>query len=578
MKIISRVKATILNIRKSIERFPVTIGMSIILTILLIYFNEVSSSLSEESRESLVRLNMVVGLGIPLSLCIGLLYERFNKGKSFIWYILGAFLLFLYHNVLLDDFQMVSISRYIGTMVFLILVFFYALNLWYDVNYEAYVIKIFSGWFITVLYASVLYFGISAILFTIESLFDININRDLYLYSFFIVTFIFGISMFLSKIPLKDQDFKDYLYPKSLKVLLVYIVIPLISIYTIILYAYFVKILISWEWPKGLVSHLVLWYSAISAGVIFLITPVLYENKVANIFKIWFPKFILPILVMMFISIWQRIDQYGITENRYYIVLLSIWVFGIMLYFSFMKPLKNIVIPISLSIFVLISIYGPISSYSISKASQNNRLNKILRNNDMLVEGIIKSNSNADKQSQTEISNIISYFNSNHSLGDIKVLPKDFQLADTINLFGFEYKPYEPSFGSQDYYSYYTDINQKPISIEGFDYYVNMSTWNQQEIITENINIRYNQNNYNLSIYEDGDELLIINLEEASREIDHSLNTEKNSLDISQMTIDREDTKIKVRLIFTNINGRYNINSDEITLDNADFLLFIDKK
>lgn len=45
---ISGVKATILNTRKSIERFPIKIGMSIILTMLLIYINEISSSLSEK--------------------------------------------------------------------------------------------------------------------------------------------------------------------------------------------------------------------------------------------------------------------------------------------------------------------------------------------------------------------------------------------------------------------------------------------------------------------------------------------------------------------------------------------------
>ena len=71
-------------------------------------------------------------------------------------------------------------------------------------------------------------------------------------------------------------------------------------------------------------------------GNIF-ITPILDKNKWAYRFKHWFPKFILPILIMMFISIGIRIRQYGVTENRYFVIILGLWVLGIMLYFTFTK-------------------------------------------------------------------------------------------------------------------------------------------------------------------------------------------------------------------------------------------------
>ena len=79
--------------------------------------------------------------------------------------------------------------------------------------------------------------------------------------------------IFLAGIPTKNEKLSLEDYSRLLKVLVLYIVMPLITVYTIILYIYFGKIIITRVWPEGLVSHLVLWYSVISAAVLFFITP-----------------------------------------------------------------------------------------------------------------------------------------------------------------------------------------------------------------------------------------------------------------------------------------------------------------
>lgn len=585
MKLGERIKSTLLSTKKSVRRFPITIAVSVVLTILLIYLREVSPDISIDLREKLGRIAMVIGLGIPLTASIGLLSERFLKDKrsiSLIGYIVGAVFLVLYYNFLLKDFSIVSGTRYLGTMLIFILVFFYALKLKHDINYESYVISVFSSGFITALYSAVLYLGLSAIIFTIDNLFEANIDSRIYYNMFIIVVFIFGISLFLSKIPERDEDFIGYNYARTLKILLIYIVIPLITVYTIILYAYFVKILITWEWPKGLVSHLVLWYSVLSVGVIFLITPVLEENKVAKLFKIWFPKFVLPILVMMFMSIWQRIDQYGFTENRYYVVILGLWVLGIMLYFSFKKPLKNIIIPFSLSLVILIAIYGPLSSYSIAMASQNNRLNSLLEDNGMLSNGTITSNPNVDKDIQREVSNVINYFVINHSLKDIKVLPDDFEFRDTKDLLGFEFTPYDNYNGNENYFNYFSNTFQQPINIEGYDYYMNVSSWNAQEIIIDNLTVKYDNKDNNLTIDENEINLLTQDINTFVEEIHSNLKDKPNNTkeinNIEEMTFDIENENIRAKILFSNVNGRINDSNDVLNLESVEFLLLIDKK
>lgn len=580
MKIREKIKGSLLNLRKSVERFPITILVSVILTIVLIYLVENNSTLTIESRERLGRIAMVVGMGIPLSLVIGLFNERFEKSPILKWglYGLGGIVLFLYYTFLLQDFRMVEITRYIATMIFLVIVVFYILKIKHDVNYEVFVIKIFSGIFLTILYCGVLFGGLAAIYATIEGLFDVNIKEELYLYTFFIVVFIFGVTMLLSKIPEKDEDFLDYNYARSLKVLLAYIVIPLISIYTLILYAYFVKILVEWEWPRGLVSHLVIWYSAISVGVIFLITPVIEENKVAKLFRTIFPIANLPILLMMYISIFQRINQYGFTENRYYIVIFGLWITGMMLYFIIKRPLKNIFIPISLSIIVLLSVYGPVSSYSISKWSQNTRFNNILESNNMIQNGNIVPNPQLEIEAQRQLNSIVNYFISSHDVYDLKALPDEFEIGKMEDTFGFKYEPYYPGIDGDQYFGYYLDIYDKPINIDGYDYYVQMSSWRENETLVDTLSMSYNRGNKTLSISENSLELISVDIGEMALEVHSKKEFDfegKNIVSLSDMTFDEENQNIKVRLIFTNINGRFVKATERIEVENAEFILLI---
>lgn len=61
----------------------------------------------------------------------------------------------------------------------------------------------------------------------------------------------------------------------------------------------------------------------------------------------------------------------------------------------------NILIPFTLSIVALISVFGSFSSYSISKISQNNRLEKILLKDNMIKNGKIQSSPDISKEDKS---------------------------------------------------------------------------------------------------------------------------------------------------------------------------------
>jgi len=582
MKILNKIKTTLINLTKSIERFPITIGLSSILMVLFIILNESMSEMTTVQIENFSRINMVVGLGVVLSLCIGLLIERFFYGhlvKSIISYLLGGVSLLLYYYTLLPSFDFVPMSRFIGLVFIFTIGFFFIPWLQKKENYEVYVIKVFSCFFTTLLYSAVLYFGLSAILFTTNTLFDLEVDGKYYYYIFLLVSLVFAISLFLSKLPAREDQLKEYTYSKSLKVLLLYIVIPLISIYTLILYVYFAKILITGEWPKGLVSNLVLWYSAISVGVIFFITPILEDNPLGKQFKTWFPKVIIPILAMMFVSIGLRISQYGITENRYYVVLLGLWVTGIMIYFSLSKPLKNIIIPITLSITLIIAIFGPLSGYSLSIKSQNNRFNHILLENNMLDGGNIGKNTALPKKIKEDLSNIISYFETYHNFKDLKVLPDNFKVSTMESLFGFEHTP-QYAFNEQEYFYYNLDLYTIPIAVDGYDYSIHVNTYNQQRQTIENLNFNYKPYSHEFSIKDRDRPLLNENILAYVTEIyKKNGQTDKGIItSIEDMSFEEETKDLKVKFIFTSINGRNNTDTDDLILEGADFILLIHQK
>lgn len=584
MKFRENIKTTLYSMKNSIKRFPITVLISIIFVIVQIYINEQGYVSNDDIREFHNKLSLIIGLAIPLSICIGFINEVFLKKnilKEIISYIIGTLMLVIYYTFLLKNLNELSLIRYTGTMIFLILAFFYIPRLKNNKDYELYVMDVNTSFAITFVYSFVLYFGLAAIIFTIDKLFDGNIDSKYYFYMFLIVAFIFGLSLFISKLQHTDKNYHDYEYSSAWKILLVYIIIPLITAYSIILYVYFAKIIITREWPKSLVSNLVLWYSTLSVFIIFTITPILEENKIAKAFKQWFPKLVLPILLMMFMSMYQRIDQYGVTENRYYVIALGLWVTGMMLYFSIKKPLINVIIPITLSLVVLNSVYGPLSAYTVSTKSQNRRFNKLLVSYDILVDGKLVVNPSITSEGQKEISNVIEYFKRSDKLSRIKIFPKDFKTEQVEDLLGFSFKPdiYGEN-SNEEYFNYYLETNKIILDIKNFDYYVNSNTWSNEKTIIGDMELSYDDKKNELKLTLGEKVLFAEDIKGLVLEINDRLkvNKEVKTVQLEDMIIDKDYGEVNIKYIFTNISGSNHYDNKSIKLDGIDYIILIDKK
>jgi hypothetical protein len=245
--------------------------------------------------------------------------------------------------------------------------------------------RLFLRFLLAALYAAVLYAGLAIALAVVHALFRVDISYKWYLKLFALVSSGFLTIFFLAGMP---DDFKglaeDRTYPKGLKIFTQYVLIPLMTIYLAILLTYEIKIVLEWTMPKGLVSYLVLGYAVFGILSLLLIYPIKDQegNGWIRLFSKFFYLMMIPLLILLLLAIGKRVADYGVTESRYILIVLGLWLTAITLYFLLSKRQNIKIIPTSLCLIALLATYGPQSAFSISKYSQLTRLKKIIKSKD----------------------------------------------------------------------------------------------------------------------------------------------------------------------------------------------------
>ena len=579
-KIATLLKTLMTKLSSSLKRFPGTIALAVSVVSVLIYVNHMHSELSNETLETLQRTAMILALGIPVSLCIKTLFERMpaqNTLPRVLAYIGAAASLVFYYLYLLQDFEMVTVTRYIALSFALYLAFTFIPNFYRRENYELYVIKLFTSFFITFLYSAVLFLGLAAMLFTVDTLFVLKLSEKLYFDIWLIAAGVFAPTHFLADIPRYREEVPPEYYPRVLKVLLLYIVMPLIIAYSTILYVYFAKIIITRQWPDGMVSHLVLWYSFISILVLFFVYQLRRSNKWVGVFVSYFPKLVIPLLAMMFVSMGIRIKAYGVTENRYFVLAAGLWVTVGYVYHILRKDVRNIFLPVSLALVAVLAVTGPWSAYNVSRLSQNSRFERILEKYQMIDNGgIVKAAGDLADEDKREISAIIRYFNSYHSLDDLKYLPEGFTVENMEEIFGFEYDYSRWPSDEREYFYYHVSVNQNLLDIEDFDYFADFSLYMQQDLVGagEPLSVSYLYETGEFKIFIEGQEVYSANLPDIASELCEPLD-EGRELTADEMSYRDAAENMDVLYMFRNINGWKDTLSGRVDVESAEFYVFI---
>jgi hypothetical protein len=96
-------------------------------------------------------------------------------------------------------------------------------------------------------------------------------------------------------------------------------------------------------------------------------------------------------VVVLFLAIGLRIQQYGVTEQRYIVVLFGIWLVLMALYYLFSKKKNLKVMMWTMFVAIFLTIFGgPLSAIGVSVNSQMWRLEEMLTENGILVDGKVQ--------------------------------------------------------------------------------------------------------------------------------------------------------------------------------------------
>lgn len=221
--------------------------------------------------------------------------------------------------------------------------------------------------------------GISAILLSLTYLFALDVSDDLYGYVWS-TTGLFLAPLFgLGRIP---RQFDEQVVANDEKYMSIgmralgdFVAAPLLVAYALILHAYAAKVIVSGEVPKNQIGWLVLGYGFCVFGSLLLTAPFWSAARAPMrlLLRIW--PFIMPVpLALLFYAAWLRIGQYGVTPERYLLVLFGL-VAALIILAQLFKPLRSdIRVIVAIPVLALcVSSFGPQGVVGLSVSSQATR-------------------------------------------------------------------------------------------------------------------------------------------------------------------------------------------------------------
>lgn len=571
-----------------LKRFPVVMAISLVGSVAFMLFIEVGYDElnSEWLRELYSRIILTSILGLTLSLSVALLVEQQQLSQTKAWLAqLAVMMVLVALSHFLHPIDFVANAFRFGFLIvaFHLMVSFApflksgSVTSFWEYNKQLFLRILLSG-----LYSTVLYAGLCIAILSTNLLFNLKLDGEIYGHLAAVVYGLFNTAFFLAGIPTDWKSLEQtHAYPKGLKIFTQFVLIPLATIYLAILLAYELKVIVDWSLPKGLVASLVLGYAVYGILSILLVYPIRHDsdNRWISTFSRLFYVLLIPLIILLALAIYWRVSEYGITESRYVLVVLSVWLTGITVYFLFSKAQNIKVIPVSLCTVALLCTWGPQSANSLSIQSQTNQLIQLFEKNNAFTDN--KLEKLADSVSSDDVDrarDIVNYLVDREGLKPLKpylIVSLD-SLEESKTRFGYgrrwRYKEeLQKVLGIQyrydrDYEQYTALAMNDTISVKGYDSFIRVSFYSYER------NAAFDADTETLTIKTANDNI-VFPLSELFARIKEN-NRQQLDKKINDLYIRAESDKAMYRLeiktfSFYKRNGRFELN-------NVDGYLLID--
>ncbi|MCH6574797.1 MAG: DUF4153 domain-containing protein, partial [Bacteroidetes bacterium] len=197
---------------------------------------------------------MIASLGLPLFTALAFYADKklWEKTKSYLLQAAGAVLLAIYYFSLPENPESPEyhLQRFLLLAVsFHFLVAFIPFIGGKQIQgFWQYNKSLFLRFFTSALYSAVLYIGLTIALAAMDYLFGVDIIWKSYMKLWIVIASVFQTWVFLAGVPANLNALNDLQeYPRGLKVLAQYILLPLVALYFLILITYEFKIIFEWN-------------------------------------------------------------------------------------------------------------------------------------------------------------------------------------------------------------------------------------------------------------------------------------------------------------------------------------------
>lgn len=480
MKLIDRIREKLGGLLEALSRYPITV--------IFLVAAAVVNAMAIQQEEDYIKYLLTFVVGGFLGFTLQAIWERFFYQRSYRVGLMGfCLVLTLGYFLIVRPYTSTSMETWIRTSVALFALFI--AFIWVpvinsEVSFNESFMAAFKAVFNSLLYSGVLFLGITLIITAIDLLL-FKVSDKSYMHALNIIGMLFAPIYFLSLIPVypgvsdknrspeelerhHEKTKRSCNCPKFLEILICYIIMPLLSVYTMILVIYIARNITGKFWTDNRLEPMLVGF-AIAVILLYILASRL-ENKFAQWFRKIFPKLLVPIVVFQIIASVLRIQETGITQGRYYVILFGIFaaVSGILL--CFIPVRKNGIIAALLIGFSIFSIVPPVDAFTVSRVNQVDRLTTVLVANEMLQNDTVIPNASITQKDKTIISDTVNYLAMMEYTKGVPYLGEDFDVyEDFYDTFGF-YRYEENPYGQE---SVYMNLDpQSPIDISDYETFV----------------------------------------------------------------------------------------------------------
>lgn len=570
-------KGRMQSLTTAISRFP--------LTVLFLLLAAIINTLNIQTENvEYVEWMLACFMGALAAAVAQVSYEHFFREKEkmryvlFVPAILFALLYYFMIDIESDMFSLKVVVRTVALVFALLMAFIWIPSIKSRLSFSDSFTAGFKSLFTTIMFSIVLGAGMLSILSAVNVLL-IDLDYRLFLHASNIVASLFAPILFLSYIPVylpQSESSTEQInqsaevdeaisVPKTLEVLLTYIVIPLTMVFTIILALYILMNIGRDFWINNLLEPMLVSYAIVVILVMLFIGRL--DNKMVVYFRLIFPKILFLIVLLQTVASVIQISEKGLTIGRYYVILFGVFAIVSSIIFSIWPKQKNGLVAVVLIVFSLVSITPPVDAFTVSKNGQIAFLEATLKNNEMLKGNELQPRSDLPENEQRKIVETVNDLEQNGNIKEVSFLPDGYQTStDFESAFGFD--PYNDGTIIEEYSYYYfewteeTMVNvsdyQQMIKVQ-FDTLNNSSNETVQTIEIEG-------NTYQLETQEAEDDLILVlkdqengeiiqtNVTKALEEIEPSSDFNQADLTFEQAFIENENTTAIVDTLVMQLN------------------------